>query len=346
MLYYDPQKSMASMMDEVRRIGGVNTVLTPVEAKAILANVSGDIIYDAYQQKFGSDPIDPDKNYKINYNWFAELVSLTRHMAGSAETLSPTEILSELARVIFIPQGRAESVVLNNGEFESATATVVPIYQSEAASVGFGGEPFDFFTRAREMFDVPAVTAAYETAEGTSLAGTVEAAAGDWILATVTAQSAIAYPEGWTLLKETPALNADNSNQLMAFLCIQAAEAGTVTVTVGQTDAARIYLNLMAFSGIGGFETDADSGYLSNRQSNVHTATRPDGGAVVWGCSANVFGTANWECDDLPTPAVSVASAGRQANFYDAESGTQRAFQAGTSDTAAIIDYVKILAKS
>ena len=57
-----------------------------------------------------------------------------------------------------------------------------------------------------------------QTQSGTSLTAELAVQAGQWVLATVTTRSATAYPDGWTLVHESAALNSSNTNQRMEIL--------------------------------------------------------------------------------------------------------------------------------
>ena len=66
-----------------------------------------------------------------------------------------------------------------------------------------------------------------QTQSGTSLTAELAVQAGQWVLATVTTRSATAYPDGWTLVHESAALNSSNTNQRMAMLCRKVDADGT-----------------------------------------------------------------------------------------------------------------------
>ena len=115
-----------------------------------------------------------------------------------------------------------------------------------------------------------------QTQSGTSLTAEIAVQAGQWVLATVTTRSATAYPDGWTLVHESAALNSSNSNQRMAMLCRKADADGTARCTVTQSSAARIYLNLIAFAGddVAGFAYCEGSELLQNSQASSFTRPR------------------------------------------------------------------------
>lgn len=182
----------------------------------------------------------------------------------------------------------------------------------------------------------------YENTGGTSLEGSINASAGDWILATVTTRSATTYPAGWTVLRQSTVLNSDGSNQRMAFLCKQASADGAEYINVTQSSSGRIYLNLLVFSDIQGFAYHDGTEVYSNTEASSIEVLRPSYDALVWGCTANMWSSGNWTCDSLPTYCMAI-SAPRQANFVDKDaSAIKRKFMC-PSASRYIIDCVEIL---
>ena len=83
--------------------------------------------------------------YAIGYNWFADLVKLTQTMAGTNKLMTPEDIIYWLNRVIFVPQGQANTTFSIN--FTASTASgrlpevmrgtanttfVLPVFESSA----------------------------------------------------------------------------------------------------------------------------------------------------------------------------------------------------------------------
>lgn len=196
----------------------------------------------------------------------------------------------------------------------------------------------------------PASSAFYETTGGTTLTGDISAKAGDWILATVTTRSATTFPSDWTVLRSSTVLDSSASNQRMFFLCKQVTEGGVQSITVTQTDSARIYINLLCFAGIQGFKYHSGTEVYSNTGEKTVTVTRPAYDLVVWGCTTNLWASSSpygvWLCDDLPAYSLTGVQA-RQANFIDNDpSVTQRVFTPSPNSDGAkpyIIDCVEVL---
>lgn len=190
-------------------------------------------------------------------------------------------------------------------------------------------------------------SACYE-ATNTTLTGTIEAAFGDWVLATVTTRSATTFPAGWTVLRESTVLDAANSSQRMAFICRKATKDGEISCTITQSTSARIYLNLIAFNNVDGFAYHAGAERYANAAVNADIVImRPAYKYLVWGCSAELGGTGKqWSCDDLtPISLDPTKTAPRQANFVDRDFAvSQRIFNDNTGNgTCYIIDCVELL---
>lgn len=192
--------------------------------------------------------------------------------------------------------------------------------------------------------------ASYQTTSGTTLTGTIQSKAGDWVLATVSGRSTMSYPEGWDLLKESTALSSDNLNQQMAFLSKQTISNETVSFTINQVNSERLYINLISISNINGFKYAAGNEYITNVELNEHLTSRPTTPAVLWGCVSNLWSTSTpypeWDCKELINNPIALGTStqGRLANFIDVNNTlSQRTFISGTATTGAIIDSVNII---
>ena len=129
-----PGADYKAICDAVRRKSGKTELLKSGVIPAEIDALGGELAKDATNVAFGPDQIDPDEMYKIGYNWFARLVEIAHEMAGSSKNLTPEEIIGELRRVIYIPQGRASSDV---------PSTVSSVYSSKS-----GFKPVTSITRA------------------------------------------------------------------------------------------------------------------------------------------------------------------------------------------------------
>lgn len=121
---------LVGVADQARRLSGVDDKFTTDEMKAALEAAVAAL--DASTVAFAATHTEDNTGYRMGYNWFADLVALTQGMAGTASALTPAQILEELSRVIYIPQGRAESEITNGG-FRSEIVTINPVYQEIAA---------------------------------------------------------------------------------------------------------------------------------------------------------------------------------------------------------------------
>lgn len=274
--------------------------------------------------------------YKIQDTTLIAIADEVRRLASVGKNLSPAE-MAELLKDCGKSGPFAYSVIHDESyEFMSVDDTSAPPQSFLYASL-----------------TPPYTSACYQPPSpntATTLTGTIEAKAGDWVLATVTTRSATTLPSDWTLLHEGTPLNDDSNglSQRMSLLCKYVEEDSTVSFTVNQTSDARIYLNLLVFSGIGGFKYHEGSEFISNTQLATYTVPRPNCDVVVWACSAVtwVAGSSQWCCDyDRYTVTdIGPANDARQANIYDPESAEERTFS-NTTNTATyvIIDCVEVL---
>lgn len=184
-------------------------------------------------------------------------------------------------------------------------------------------------------------SACYETSSGTTLTGTIEAEAGDIIVATITVRSALTLPDNLTLLSTSDGFG--DYPQTMSFAYEQAEESGTYSYTVGQASAGRIYLNLVALKGVESVSYSGD--FHTVCTDAVTTVTPPEnteGKALLWGCSAVMWASSSpygaWSVSpSLDAICLNQSStAPRQANFLDGGTSITHIFTPITSTTCAV----------
>ena len=196
-------------------------------------------------------------------------------------------------------------------------------------------------------------SAAYETVSGTSLQGTVEANAGDFVLATVSIRDSVQTPTptGWTLLYETYVSHTD-FDQRLAFFYKKIETSGTVIFTATQPSSNRIYLNLIAISGIEGFSAKPDMTVVRTTETGAFSVPdKSPGEPLVWGCVAALWATSAPYGDWVITPndllLVSLdqaITAPRLANFIDLGDGaaTGRTMQASPKTSGSYVAVAAI----
>ena len=181
-------------------------------------------------------------------------------------------------------------------------------------------------------------------ANATSATGSIEVNAGDWILATVSVRSTPTYPSGWTILHQSEFFSAAGAQQNMAFLCKQSESAGTVSFTVRQATAARIYINLIAVSDIDGFTYhEGTEALVTAGSSNKYTHARPQTACIIWGCTAIMSNNSAWTCTGV-SPVIDNTDGHRLANFVDDVTLTARTFGPPAPESyLVLIDCVEVL---
>lgn len=295
-----------------------------------------------------------EPEYTVQSEYMNAIAAYAQRFVNRRILYTPEQIVEAFSKVIYIPQGWAESALPLTAEtMEAESSGILPeVIKGKATSVldvaleleteavgDFGFEPYWTST-------------CYENTGGTSLTGTIPVTTGDWVLATVTTRSDTTYPSGWTVLRESTVLGSDALNQRMAFLCKQATADETLAMTIEQTESARIYLTLMAFSGIQGFAYhEGTEVYCDTEKVNRITTQRPSCESVVWACTANLWSNASPSGEWLmlgayndPVCLDQASTQPRQANFVDDDtSDTERVFIPGTTNTYYIVDCVEIL---
>lgn len=172
----------------------------------------------------------------------------------------------------------------------------------------------------------------------------------DYVLATVVCRSEFIYPDGWILLHESINKIGD-LNHKMAMLYKKVNKAGDVNFILKQTNANRMYANLIAFKNIHGFKYhDGSEFYDKTTTSLTYEISRPELKSIVW-CATKSFWDTNsfhslWKVSDLVNLIqLPENTQPRLLNAIDEdESISKRIFTSGsTQDAGIIIDYIEIL---
>ena len=187
---------------------------------------------------------------------------------------------------------------------------------------------------------------ASEVESGTSLTASITADHAGWVLATVATRSTTTYPEGWTLLHETTPM-PNGSNQRMAFLCKEVSAGEVSSITIKQSSAGRIYINMTAWNGISGFSyTTGSETVRDDNTSNSIVAEKATSGNVVWGATCNYANDGyTWNTmrpSMLPICQLTTSNP-RLVNFYDVGEAGERTFLACSTSSSMTVDYVNIL---
>lgn len=186
-----------------------------------------------------------------------------------------------------------------------------------------------------------------ETTSGTSLTGSIYARAGDFVFCTLTTRSDTTLPEGWTVLAISQ--TTTSSTQHMSLLYKKVETDGMVDFVVKQASSARIYINLIAFSGIAGFRYSGGEYFYNSDTHDSFAIDRPVFHTVLWAMSSNLWSTTSpyspWTCAEITSPVITLPSTTqrRQANFVDEDGGSFRTFVPGTTGTSAIIMCVQVI---
>lgn len=191
----------------------------------------------------------------------------------------------------------------------------------------------------------------YEIKSGTTLTGTVNANAGDIVLATITHRSTFTMPDGWDKLYESN-IGIGSSGQKMVFATKKIDQTGEVSFTAKQSSSARIYLNLIAIGGISCIENANYEAISTSEVTSINAPDKIEREKLIWGCSANMWVLSDygsWETvpDDLQMVSLDSTTQARQANFIDFGEGTPtgRSFIPNAADTGTeiIVNSVRLI---
>ena len=132
-------------------------------------------------------------------------------------------------------------------------------------------------------------SACFETKSGATLTGTLAAKAGDTLIAAVSTRSTTTYPSGWTVLRQSGIVSSGSAKQRMAVLVRTVQADGAVSCTVTQSSSTRIYLNLLAFTGVQQAVWHSEAEWDEDTQLSSITVQRPVGAVMLWCLSSTLW---------------------------------------------------------
>ena len=181
---------------------------------------------------------------------------------------------------------------------------------------------------------------AYAADSSTTLTGSVNANAGDIVVAIITARSTVTLPSGLTLLYDSGVFASNDSNQRLILAYMTATTGGAINVAVTQASQARLYLNLVACGGVN--TVSFFDGSVATSSSGLLSAPDKSAGAsLIWGLSSNYWANGNWSTSPADLTFLGIANTPRNGTFIDAGSGAAsgRTFSScdGTSSICAAI---------
>lgn len=195
-------------------------------------------------------------------------------------------------------------------------------------------------------------TKCYEVTNATTLTGTVQANAGDIVLATISHRSEFTTPSEWDKLYESIGISSSSgTTQKMVFAIKKIDATGEVSFTATQSSSGRMYLNLISISGISEIESANEyEAYSTNAIKSINVPNKIEGEKLIWGCSAISWVTSGglWSTSPNDLDIVSLPSdvAARQANFIDKGNGSaiNRSFiPNASSGTVLVISAVRLI---
>lgn len=158
-----------------------------------------------------------------------------------------------------------------------------------------------------DLFDPNECSAvATEVTSDTSLTASINCEIGDLIIAVFAIRSdLVSMSDGWTLIetsKSTTEINSSDTYKQTLSFAYKYATATTESLTVIQTTAARIYINMVAISGV---DEIVNEGFQYQNNADADSATfvtcaRPEGRIIIWGVTR-----ALWLTSDFPVWEIS-----------------------------------------
>lgn len=280
-------------------------------------------------------PVCPGSTYTVTMD---EIGNRLRSVFTTTNPLTLTSTISGCTNIVMNPSFTAGYTF----SYKPSDYGYIVVYVSNA-----GEHPSITITTDGAGGDDKYTIVCTETTGGTTLTGSIYAKAGDFVFCTLTTRSDTTLPDGWTVLAVSKILTS--TTQRMSLLYKQVESDGMVDFVAQQASSARIYINLIAFSGIAGFRYSGGEFFYNSDSSDLFTVERPVCKTVLWAMTTPLWSVVSpypqWTCSEITSSVIALPTTtqGRQANFIDSDSGVSRTFVPGVTATSGIIMCVQVI---
>ena len=119
-LYKIKRSTLVEIADALREKTGLSDEIGVLEMAAVLRSIStgGEWVLPSEGVAFSEGPQEGDPQYKVGQNWIAELVRLIHRMSGTGHNLTKDEMVYWLGRVVYMPQGWADTLLTWPDDFD------------------------------------------------------------------------------------------------------------------------------------------------------------------------------------------------------------------------------------
>ena len=217
--------------------------------------------------------------------------------------------------------------------FSSSASGWIPEYQvGHAVSILEMGT--DMFTSYASALIVHYKDSAAEVTSGTTLTSQVACNVGDLVIAAIVTRSPLTVSDGWSLISTSTAIDGETSNQTLSW-AYKYAQSESESITVTQTAANRLYINMCSLQGATGY---VDNGFVYDTATNTtsFTVTKPSG-LTLWAASKPAWSTSTpygaWAISNgsLSTQLDQANTQPRLALFYDQSNDSSVTFTTSSS---------------
>ena len=175
---------------------------------------------------------------------------------------------------------------------------------------------------------------AAEVQSGTALTSQVACNVGDLVIAAIVTRSPLTVSDGWSLISTSTAIDGDTNNQILSW-AYKYAESESESITVMQTTANRIYINMCSLRGATGY---VGNGFVYDTATDTtsFTITKPSG-LVLWAASKPTWSTSKpygqWAISNNSsfTALDQATTQPRLALFYDQSNDSSVTFTTSSS---------------
>lgn len=194
-----------------------------------------------------------------------------------------------------------------------------------------------------ELFDPDNCGAStLETSSGTSLSSSISCNIGDLIVAAiVTRYDPLTLSDGWAVVSSSKSVKEFNPSSASAYnhrlsLAYKYAESTAESISVAQSSAGRIYVNMVSFRHAAGFDETSYQYALLNNQAN--SFVRPTGRIVLWSLTTDFWASSGYPVWSISNESrliqLGSSTQSRLLSAIDTSDDTSVTFTAGHTNTA------------
>lgn len=206
-------------------------------------------------------------------------------------------------------------------------------------------ETFLLLVDDEATINIPAKSNTAEGSSVTELSCSIDCAIGDTVVVAIATRDTLTLSSGWNLISTSGINSADTTNGQRLSWAYKIAESTSETITVTQASSQRLYINMIALTGVAEL---VDNGYTyrDDTTSGELTVSKPSG-LVLWSMATTAWLSYTpykvWSAsNNIYIIQLGSSTASRLGLGYDETEETSVTLTSGTDSSTMIVGCLSV----